>query len=136
MIATIISCILVPCILGTVFTSISLASFFYFRNIIKNAIKVDAIVIKSVPSNVPEVSGYCPVLRYHVNGKLFETQYNIANFPPKYPDGTELQIYCHEKNPKRIVLQDDKVRKIIQASFFAGGIFSFCLAILFSVLFF
>lgn len=118
---------------GLVFIAIPLLDCLYCRNIIINAISIEAIVLRTEKVSSDE-GGYTyrPVFRYNIGEKQFDTQYSTGNTKPKYSDGERVQIYCHKKNPKKIILPNDKTRKIIRTSFFIIGIVLFCVAVLFS----
>ena len=109
--------------LGVIFVLLSLCSFIDGWLIKKNKIEVDATVIRTEETSSSEGGvSFCPVFCYDIEGRHYVERYIIGNMKPKYPNGTVVRIYCHRKNPNRILIPNDRTRLLLSLFFLVLGL--------------
>ena len=114
-------------VIGIILIVLSLLDYLYRRNIFKNRIEIDAIVVKMGKTRRDLETGdtYFPVFRYDVDGKRYETKLSLGD--SKYSIGTVTRIYAYKYNPKRIVIPDQiKVRTGADVFFMLMGVVVVC----------
>ena len=114
-------------IIGLCFIFFPVGFFIQQRNIRKNGIKINAVVIRTEKrrsSNRRRSTGasYFPVFKYTVEGVDFETEYVVGNILPKFNDGETVSIYYHKNKPQNISLPNDLSSEIFLLLFIIIGV--------------
>ena len=91
-------------VLVSTFTFFILGFLLQNRNIRKNGEYADAIVVKTTKRPMRRGHTYYPVLKYTVDGRTYEVEYNVGNTHPKYNDGETVKIVYHKKKVEWIVI--------------------------------
>lgn len=105
----------VSLIMGILFFMVAILIAIQTRNLIKNSIKTNAIVVKSVAQDISKTVRtrvshqhkitYHPILRYTSFGQEYEIKSSLGHmYKPKYKDGESVKIIVSSKDPKQIIM--------------------------------
>jgi hypothetical protein len=101
------------------------------RWIMINGSEADATVVRTEKRYDGENgTSYRPILRYEVNGEVFEKPHTTSTPKPMYEDGAVVRIYYHNRKPHRFVLLNDKPRMIINSVFAVIGVILIAISVI------
>jgi len=89
------------------FILLPLSFFLRQRNIKNNGEYTNATVIETRRVQRRGNVIYFPVVKYDVNGHVYETKSNVSHMRPRYKDGETVKIVYSKKDAEKIIILND-----------------------------
>ena len=100
---------------------ISISAFIQQKKILKNGLRTNAEVVRHIRESGAATrvgTSFFTVVRYNIDGRVYETKSGVGHSSPKYKIGETVEIYYRKDNPRMIAIvneDDNYVIPIISA---------------------